>query len=318
MCGIVRVASHDPEIGATARSRVTEQPGRAPAGALEYFVAIVAESVTQRPARAEADAGRPSRLRSYVVIEAAAVALGYLTSTLREGPPKTLPDWGVVLGGAVAVAIPLYLKSRRELRQEAATRSAESLAIEMDTKLHLVLGDVMTPIAEVVGRIHQAGEPDRSSLRGQLKQLVVEAASHLCGRSDRTRAIFFELRNGTMRPEAWIGRSDPPNTVFSDLPGDRRGHEALALVAQHDFLQVDDMSHDRAPLPLGPRPNAGYQAFISVAVFSGDQDFGMLTVDAPEAYAFDDTDLNVLRAMAQLLGAGLVDRPGTLSRLLGS
>jgi GAF domain-containing protein len=277
----------------------------------------VSESVSQRPARAEPGAGRSSRLRSFVVIEAAAVVLGYATSTLREGPPRSLSDWSIVLAGAVAVAIPLYLKSRRELRQEAATRSAEELAIEMDTKLHLVLGDVMTPIAEVVGRIHQVGEPDRSSLRGQLKQLVVEAASHLCG-SERTRAIFFELRDGSMRPEAWIGRSDPPNTVFTDLPGDRRGREALALVAQHDFLQVDDMRHDRAPLPLGPRPNAGYRAFISVAVFSGDQDFGMLTVDAPEPYAFDDTDLNVLRAMAQLLGAGLVERPGTLSRLLGS
>jgi GAF domain-containing protein len=287
-------------------------------GALGYFVAIVSESVSQRPARADAGVRQPSRLRTYVAIEALAVVLGYATSTLREGPPKTVSDWSVVLGGAVAVAIPLYLKSRRELRQEAATRSAESLAIEMDTKLHLVLGDVMTPIAEVVGRIHQAaGEPDRSSLRGQLKQLVVEAASHLCG-TERTRAIFFELRGGTMRPEAWIGRSDPPNTVFTNLPGDRRGREALALVAQHDFLQVDDISHDRAPLPLGPRPNAGYRALISVAVFSGDQDFGMLTVDAPEAYAFDDTDLNVLRAMAQLLGAGLVERPGTLSRLLGN
>jgi hypothetical protein len=45
-----------------------------------------------------------------------------------------------------------------------------------------------------------------------------------------------------------------------------------------------------------------------MAVFCGDQNLGMLSVDAPESYAFDDTDLNVMRAMAQLLGAGLVDR----------
>jgi hypothetical protein len=261
---------------------------------------------------------RASRLRSFVVLEALAVALGYTTSTLREGPPKDLSDWSYVLGGAVAVAIPLYLKSRRELRQEAATRSAESLAIEMDTKLHLVLGDVMTPIAEVVGRIHQAGnDADRSSLRGQLKQLVVEAAAHLCG-SQRTRAIFFELRGHAMRPEAWTGRSDPPNTVFTDRADDQRGREALLLVREHDYLQVDDVADENLPLAVRPRPNAGYRAFISMAVFSGDQDFGMLTVDAPDTNAFDDTDLNVLRAMAQLLGAGLVERPGTLSRLLGN
>jgi GAF domain-containing protein len=258
------------------------------------------------------------RLRSYVIIEAAAVALGYLTSTLREGPPHSLGDWSIVLGGAVAVAIPLYLKSRRELRQEAAARSAESLAIEMDTKLHLVLGDVMTPIAEVVGRIHLAvADAERSSLRGQLKQLVVEAASHLCG-TDRTRAIFYELRGGSMRAEAWMGRADQPNAAFTGTPGDQRGRDALALVAEHDFVQVDDVVADDLPAPLRARPNAGYRAFISVAVFCGNQEFGMLTVDAPEAYAFDDTDLNVLRAMAQLLGAGLVERPTTLSRWLGN
>ncbi len=262
--------------------------------------------------------GETSRLRTYILAEALAVALGYTAATLREGPPRSLADWSLVLSGAVAVAIPLYVKSRRELRQEAATRSAEALAIEMDTKLHLVLGDVMAPIAEVVGRIHQAGgDADRSSLRGQLKQLVVEAVAHLSG-SERTRAIFFELKGGAMRPEAWTGRSDPPGAVFTDRPDDRRGQEALLLVQHHDFIQVDDVDEERAPHGVQPRPGAGYRAFISVAVFSGDQDFGMLTVDAPEPYALDETDLNVMRAMAQLLGAGLVDRPGTLSRLLGS
>jgi hypothetical protein len=40
----------------------------------------------------------------------------------------------------------------------------------------------------------------------------------------------------------------------------------------------------------------------------------MLTVDAPEPGAFDETDLNVMRALAQLLGAGLVDLPPELAR----
>jgi hypothetical protein len=282
---------------------------------LGYFAAIVSESVSRSPARAQPAASSRDRLRTFVVLEAAAVVLGYTTSTLREGPPHKLEDWGIVLGGAVAVAIPLYLKSRRELRQEAATRSAESLAIEMDTTLNLVLGDVMTPIAEVVGRIHLAtSDEDRISLRGQLKQLVVEATSHLCG-TERTRAIFYELRGGGMRAEAWMGRSDQPNASFT--MADQRGRDALALVREHDFVQVDDVTQEQVPEPLRARPNAGYLAFISVAVFCADREFGMLTVDAPEAYAFDDTDLNVLRAMAQLLGAGLVERPTTLSRWLG-
>jgi hypothetical protein len=252
--------------------------------------------------------GRRSRLRTYQLVEAAAVLLGYAVAVLRDGAPATGGGWALVAAGAVAVAVPLWVKSRRELRQEAEIRSAETLAIEADAKLRLVVGDVVTPIAEVVGRVHQtSGLAERESLRGQLRQLVVEAAANLCD-GERARAVFFQLQRGEMRAAAWSGRGDPPATVFTDDPGDRRGQEALLLVRFHDYLLVDDVRAEELPRGVEPRPGAGYRSFISVAVFCGDQDLGMLSVDAPEPHAFDETDLNVMRAMAQLLGAGLVDR----------
>ena len=249
-----------------------------------------------------------SRLRTYQLIEAAAVAFGYAVAVLREGAPATGGGWALVAAGAVAVAVPLWVKSRRELRQEAETHSAETLAIETDAKLRLVVGDVVTPIAEVVGRVHQtSGRAERDSLRGQLKQLVVEAAASLCD-GERARAVFFELERGEMRSAAWFGRGDPPTTVFTDDPDDRRGQEALLLVRFHDYLLVDDVRAEELPRGVEPRAGATYRSFISVAVFCGEQNLGMLSVDAPEPNAFDETDLNVMRAMAQLLGAGLVDR----------
>ena len=253
-------------------------------------------------------ARRRSRLRTWLLVEAGAVVLGYTVAVLRDGAPVSGGGWTLVAVGAVAVSVPLWVKSRRELRQEAETRSAETLAIETDAKLRLVVGDVVTPIAEVVGRAHQASDrAERESLRGQLRQLVVEAAASLCD-GERARAVFFQLERGEMRAAAWFGRGDPPNTVFTDKPGDRRGQEALLLVRFHDYLLVDDVHAEELPRGAEPRPGAGYRSFISVAVFCADQDLGMLSVDAPEAHAFDETDLNVMRAMAQLLGAGLVDR----------
>lgn len=256
----------------------------------------------------EAVGRRRSRLRTYLLLEAGAVALGYGVVVLREGVPAGAGAWALVVAGAVAVAVPLWVKSRRELRQEAEARSAETLAIETDARLRLIVGDVVTPIAEVVGRVHQvATRAERESLRGQLKQLVVEAVASLCD-GERARAVFFQLERGEMRAAAWFGRGDPPTTVFTDAPGDRRGQEALLLVRYHDYLLIDDVRAEELPRGAEPRPGAGYRSFISVAVFCGDQDLGMLSVDAPEPHAFDDTDLNVMRAMAQLLGAGLVDR----------
>ena len=249
-----------------------------------------------------------SHLRAYIALEASAVALGYAVSVLWSGLPASGTRWALVAGGAVAVAVPLWIKSRRELRQEAEARSAEAIAIEADTKLRLVVGDVTTPIAEVVGKVHQAAtEAERGSLRGQLKQLIVEAAANLCD-GERARATFFELDGGQMRATAWFGRGDQPGTVFTEAPDDRRGHEALLLVRFHDFLLVDDVRGETLPRGAEPRPGASYRSFISVAVFCGEENFGMLSVDAPEPLAFDETDLNVMRAMAQLLGAGLVDR----------
>jgi GAF domain-containing protein len=248
------------------------------------------------------------RLRTYLFLEAGAVGLGYLVALLRDGAPGSGGAWALAVAGGVAVAVPLWVKSRRELRQEAETRSAEALAIEADAKLRLVVGDVVTPIAEVVGKVHQtSGKGERESLRGQLKQLVVEAAASLCD-GERARAVYFQLERGEMRAAAWFGRGDPPTTVFTDDPADRRGQEALLLVRFHDYLLVDDVRGEELPRGAEPRPGAGYRSFISVAVFCGDQNLGMLSVDAPEPHAFDDTDLNVMRAMAQLLGAGLVDR----------
>jgi GAF domain-containing protein len=120
--------------------------------------------------------------------------------------------------------------------------------------------------------------------------------------------VFFQLDRGEMRAAAWFGRGDPQTTVFTDHPDDRRGQEALLLVRFHDYLLVDDVRAEELPRGAEPRPGAGYRSFISVSVFCGQQNLGMLSVDAPETHAFDDTDLNVMRAMAQLLGAGLVDR----------
>jgi GAF domain len=247
-----------------------------------------------------------SRLRAFIVAEAVAVLLGYFVATLREGTPATPFQWTLIVTGAIAVAIPFAIKSRRELRQEAAAARAEAIAIDSDARLRLIVGDVTAPIAEVVGRVHQARTPaERASLGGQLQQLVVEAAANLCDGA-RARACFFQLDDGAMAPVAWTGRSDAPATVFTDAAGDRRGQEALLLVRFHDFLLIDDVLSEPLPPGVEARPGASYRSFISVAVFCGEQNFGMLTVDAPEPAAFDETDLNVMRALAQLLGAGLV------------
>jgi hypothetical protein len=254
---------------------------------------LVEALVEEREARDSA-----LRLRLYRAAEAAAAAAGYGAATLQQGLPTTVSRWALATFGGVAVGVPLWLKSRREAQ-------AERLAVQARTTLRLVMVDTVTPIADLIGRISLAAtEQERLELHGKLQQMVVDAAANLCD-GERARAVFFELQGEVMRPSAWSGRADAPTTTFTRAPDDRRGQETHLLVAHHDYLVIDDLNAEQLPPGVERRPSAGYESFISVAVFSGQRDFGLLTVDATEPSAFGDVDLEIMRALAQLLGAGL-------------
>ena len=129
---------------------------------------------------------RRSRLRTYLFLEAGAVGLGYLVAVLRDGAPGSGGAWALAVAGAMAVAVPLWVKSRRELRQEADTRSAEVLAIEADAKLRLVVGDG-------VGTANLAGRT--------LADLIAGTAT------DLTRLPWVQHRSRPWEPEPlrWLG-----------------------------------------------------------------------------------------------------------------
>ncbi|MDP8978624.1 MAG: hypothetical protein M3N17_08665, partial [Actinomycetota bacterium] len=95
-------------------------------------------------------AARGPRIPRVFWLEMAAVIGGYVAAALA-GP--AVPRWRVALlvAGAACVAVPVYLKSRRELAARRARWTAERLAIEYEARLAATLGDVVTPLASLVG-----------------------------------------------------------------------------------------------------------------------------------------------------------------------
>jgi Polysaccharide biosynthesis protein len=122
------------------------------------------------------------RLRTYLLVEVAAIALGYGVAVLWGGAPATAGRRALVAAGAVTVGVPLLIKLRRELRQEAETRSAETLAVETDAKLRLVVGDVVSPIAELVGRVHQTTGRARAGVASRPAQAAGRGGGQPLGR----------------------------------------------------------------------------------------------------------------------------------------
>lgn len=237
-------------------------------------------------------AARGPRIPRVFWLEVGAVIGGYVAAALA-GPPGARWRVALLVAGAACVAVPVYLKSRRELAARRARWSAERLAIEYEARLAATLGDVVTPIASLLGSLGGAPPAARATIAAQLTQAVVDAAARLCG-GGRTRSVYYSLSDGALAPAAWTGRADRPTRVFR-RGQDAAGDVAHGLVERRDSMLVAD---------VGDQPGE-YGAYVSVAVFADGRAFGLLTVDAPDPGGLDETDLMVARALAHLLGAGL-------------
>lgn len=244
----------------------------------------------------------PPRVPRRYAVEGAAVVGGYLAAAVAAVVPMPARA-ALLVGGAVCVAVPVFLKSRRELARDRAVRHAEQLALDYEARLAATLGRFVTPLGHLLGAVAEAGDGERPVLQGQLRQAAVAVASELCG-PGWSRAIFFELTGAVMSPSAWAGRGDEPTMTFR-RGADERSDAAFALLATRDYLFVRDTHGDDVPPGIDVAEDAAYQTFLSVPVATGDQAFGLLTVDAREVGALDRGALEVARALASLLAAGL-------------
>ncbi len=152
-----------------------------------------------------------------------------------------------------------------------------------------------------MGRINLAEGEQRVALQAHLRQGVVGAAAALCG-GDRTRAAFFVLNDGELRPEAWSGRAEAP-PVGVVAASERTSTALVSLVHEHRRLLVPDLSDRRAPIRAGPQETA--RALMVAAVYAGRTEFGVLAADNPEPNSLEAPGLDILGTLAQLLGAGL-------------
>jgi hypothetical protein len=150
-----------------------------------------------------------------------------------------------------------------------------------------------------LGRIALARDEERAGLQGQLRQRIVDATAALA-RPERARAVFFALEARRLHAVAWAGRPEPPQNVLAR--GDRGGEIAHRLLEGHERLLVPD-TYDRKAEDLGL--GGGYGTLLSVAVYAGRKNFGILSVDAPEPRTLDEIDVDIAAALAQTLGAGM-------------
>ena len=87
------------------------------------------------------------------VLEWCLIPLAFIL--LRFVPPRpiTLAQWLLLLVAALLFASPVVLSSYREYVKGQAARSAGDLAVEYRLRLGLTLGEAITPMGDLLGRI---------------------------------------------------------------------------------------------------------------------------------------------------------------------
>ena len=230
----------------------------------------------------------------------AAATAAYVTSA-ASGDAQGTKQTVLLVIGAVLAGTTVLLGALQQRRTQRRLATAEQVAVEAEAELMLTLNGALAPITNYLGDMADQRTADgRATVAGQLSQAVVDAAVRLT--ADGSRSAFYQLDEdwqGLTR-EVWGGRSSQPRSAF--VAGTPDGDAVLDVVRAGDYVVIDDI--EASPMVV-PSPGAGYRTVVAVAVTAGSLPLGLLTVDAPRVGDLGPIDVELLRVLANLLGAGL-------------
>jgi hypothetical protein len=221
-----------------------------------------------------------------------------------------LPAWLFVTLLAVGVAATVgsvLVQASQTRRQQNSLEAIEKMGNTFAAALTSYLG----PLADIKSRLVNAEDDAavRQSKAELIRATIGSANSDLFPAN--TRCCFFtladdDLRGRSLKPVARSGRTDRFECVLNEYSG---------VVGPYIFNKIIDpqASELRGELTRDEfhewNETLGFKSGIACAVFAGANTFGMLTWDAPEANALDQTHEKIAQLLAQDLGTMLAVKP---------
>jgi hypothetical protein len=191
--------------------------------------------------------------------------------------------------------------------KQQAEREAARIQVEAEARLLFALRARLSSILYLLGTmaIHRPNT-DLGELLGRLTQAVVAAAVVHPDSGSSRRSIFFRVSGDKMECAGFAGpegNTEAARTVFARGLDDRLGAYMFRILDEGRAVLVPDVA---APdVSVFFPEDRSYQTAIAAAVTAGDIRYGILTLDAAEANTLVNTDLDVVRTLASLLGVGL-------------
>lgn len=243
----------------------------------------------------------PARWPAWLLNGVAVVSAGgsYVLAALA-GDTGDGRIWLLVTGGALA-AIVVACGTLRQRQDAHRIETAEQVASEAQEALTTALNGALAPITSYLGDIAYVDDPaELATVAGKVRQAVVDAAVLLNPPAARSAFYAYDEETGQLHLEAYAGRATPPRFAF--VAGTSDGDTVLDLVEHGDLVFVDDVTADPLVTPSTP---GDYNTVIAAAVTAGGRRLGMLTVDAPRTGELSAADSELMRVLANLLGAAV-------------
>ncbi|WP_224278710.1 hypothetical protein [Nocardioides lacusdianchii] len=174
-------------------------------------------------------------------------------------------------------------------------------------RLYVAMKDALQPVAELIAAMPAKTKRQREAEAEKVATQATGALTLLLKDVDRLRAVVYQLQDsGDMTAVAYHGRADTPSPFLKATP---RGDLALKMVSDgKDWFEKDTSA---ATNQAYAGSGAGYQTYISAAIRSDTDGFGMVTVDAPNPGDLVETDRQIVLLVADLLAIAFAEADRT-------
>jgi hypothetical protein len=200
------------------------------------------------------------------------------------------------------------------LSKQEAERQATEVQINAEARLNFALHARLSPALYCLGKIASALPGAQvAPWAGRLTQAIVSASIEHHNPADPRRSVFFAVDGDVMACDSYAGyegEQDAAHTVFTDSPEDPVGQHMFRLLEEREVELIPDV--DAPDLPVKFPKRRSYQTLIATAVIAGESRYGILTLDAPAADSLGQSDLEIMKTLANLLGVGR--RPRRVAR----
>lgn len=221
------------------------------------------------------------------------------------GPTRRAMLWAGMVCQLWATGGPflaLYLDHRRAVREAAAASAA---AAEADAAIELQATLVQGSISPLIGLAAELAELDRNQkltrtrIFGNAARACLAGLQNLYGgTTSRMRVMYYEVEGASpsrfLVPKQHHGFGRLSRTRICE--GDKgRGDEAFSALDEG----TSRIWHEGDPAPPpGWTTSKPYKSFIAVPVATPYRVYGMITMDSADPQAFEETDLETVRLVA--------------------